>query len=615
MRMRHWVRLGGVLAAVSAVGGIAFGASTSTSQPPATPLTIGAPMNCTSNAFCALGLRQVYGIDVTSRLTPLAPGDATYAALRAGTVSMAVGFSTDPQLNASDLVQLEDDRAMTGADNLVPVVTERIVKIYGKPLGSQLDRISAKLSLDELRALNTDAAAGEDLDVVAERWVQAQGLAPRDAKRKPGPSLPLVAQAFPESRLLAHVYAAALTSAGYRATIVNVDGFRELALDALERGRASIMVDYAASLLEHLDQFQGFRSQAADEVIRVLKRYATQRELRVYTPAPARNVNVFVVTRASSDALRLTKLSQLSTLGYPRAATLRPPSATTVAANAKRLDRRALTIGARGSIVKRAQARLDQLGYGAGETNGSYGELTRRAVAWFQQENRLEPNGVLGQATRDELFASSAKRPSKPLVVPGAAGTHDPPATGNVVYLTFDDGPSEYTAQIKALLDAHGMKATFFEIGQQIAARRSQVRQLSEEGFAIGDHTWDHTDLSRASTQRFFSEVDSTRTAIREATGKTTTCLRPPYGATSANVRALARRDGLKVVLWDVDPQDWSLPGVDAIVTNVLEHTRAGSIVLMHDGGGPRAQTIAALRQILPALQRRGLRSAALDCW
>jgi len=423
-----------------------------------------------------------------------------------------------------------------------------------------------------------------------------------------------VAQAFPESQLIAHVYAAALSSAGYRATVVNVDGFRELALDALERERASIMVDYAASLLEHLDQFQGFRSQDTGDVIRVLKRYAVRRSLRVYTPAPARNVNVFVVTRATSDAFGLTKLSQLATLGYPRVATLRPPSIATVLANAKRLDRRALTIGARGSIVKRAQARLDRLGYGAGEADGTYGELTRRAVAWFQQENRLEPNGVLGQATREALYAATAKRPSKPLLAPGVAGTHNPRATGNVVYLTFDDGPSEYTAQIKSLLDAYGMKATFFEIGQQIAARRAQVRQLSEEGFAIGDHTWDHTDLSRASTQRFFSEVNSTRTAIREATGKTTTCLRPPYGATSANVRSLAQHDGFKVVLWDVDPQDWSLPGVDAIVSNVLKHTHAGSIVLMHDGGGPRAQTIAALRRILPALQRRGLRSVALDC-
>jgi len=179
------------VAALSAVTGIALGATTSSSQAPPTPPVIGAPMDCTSNAFCALGLRQVYGIDVTKQLTPLAPGDATYDALRAGTVSLAVGFSTDPQLNASDLVQLQDDRAMTGADNLVPVVTERIAETYGNALGAQLDRISAKLSLDELRALNTDAAGGDALDTVAERWVQAQGLAARSAKRKPGPALPL----------------------------------------------------------------------------------------------------------------------------------------------------------------------------------------------------------------------------------------------------------------------------------------------------------------------------------------------------------------------------------------------------------------------------------------
>lgn len=612
--MGGWARIGGVLAVAGALGGFALGAQAGTEQAPATPLSIGAPADCTSNAFCALGLRQVYGIDVAAQLTPLAPGPETYAALRAGTVSMAVGFSTDPQLSASDLVQLQDDLQMTGADNLVPVVTKRIVETYGSALGAQLDRVSAMLSVGDLRALNAAAVDADDLDAVAKRWVQAEALAPKQVKRRSGPVIGFVAQAFPESRLLAHVYAQASIAAGYRANVVNVDGFRELALDALERGRAAVMVDYAASLLEHLDQFQGFRSQDSAAVVGLLKRYAARRELQVRAAAPARNVNVFVVTRAVSDALKLTKLSQLAALGYPRAATLRPPSVATVAGNAKRLDRRALTIGARGPIVRRAQVRLDKLGYGAGDTDGAYGELARRAVAWFQQENGLEPNGVLGEATRAALFASSAKRPKKPLLVPGVEGTHNPPATGNVVYLTFDDGPSEYTAQVKALLDAHGMKATFFEIGQQIAARRSTVRQLSDQGFAIGDHTWDHTDLSRASTQRFFSEVDSTRTAIREATGKTTTCLRPPYGATSANVRALAQQDGFKVVLWDVDPQDWSLPGVNAIVSNVLEHTKAGSIVLMHDGGGPRAQTLAALRQILPELQRRGLRSAALDC-
>ena len=613
MRGARW-RTALAIVAAGALGSVAINVGAGSGQASRTPLLLGAPSDCLSNAFCALGLRQVYGIDVRASLTPLTPGVQTYAALSEGRIGIAVGFSTDPQLSDAGLVQLQDDLRMTGADNVVPVVTERIARAHGVALRRRHDAVSARLTIRDLRALNADAARGRDLDSLARRWVRAERLAARRPAPKSGPALVYVAQAFAESRLLATVYAQAAIAGGYRARVVEVDGFRDVALDALERGRGSIMVDYAASLLEHLDQFQGYRSQDTAAVLALLRRYARQRELRVYAAAPAQTRNVFVVTRATADALKLERLSQLRALGYPRAATLRAPSAETVAARAKRLDRRALTVGARGDVVRRAQARLNALGYGAGAADGIYGELARRAVAWFQQENRLEPNGVLGEATRAALYSSSARRPSKPLAVPGVAGTHDPRSRGNVVYLTFDDGPSEYTSQVKALLDQYGMKATFFMIGQQIGQRRDLVRRLAEDGFAIGDHTWDHTDLSKASTQRFFSEVDVTRNAIRRATGRTTSCLRPPYGATNSRTRSLARRDGFKVVLWDVDPQDWARPGADAIVANVLGHTRAGSIVLMHDGGGERSQTLAALRRILPALRSRGLTSAALDC-
>ena len=610
----RWRRTVAAIVATGVIASIAINVSAGSGQAPETPPVIGAPADCQSNAFCALGLRHVYGVDVRASLTPLAPGQETYAALRDGRVGLAVGFSTDPQLADPDLVQLRDDLDMNGADNVVPVVTDRIARAHGAALQRRHDAVSARLTVSDLRALNADAATGADLDTLARRWVRAEGLAARRPARKSGPTLVYVAQAFAESRLLARVYAQGAIAAGYRARVVNVGGFRDVALDALERGSGSIMIDYAASLLEHLDQYQGYRSQRTSAVLGLLRRYAAQRALRVYAAAPAQTRNVFVVTRATADASRLSRLSQLRAQGYPRVATLRAPSAATVAGRAKRLDRRALTIGARCAVVRRAQGRLNALGYGAGNADGIYGELLRRAVAWFQQENRLEPNGVLGEATRAALYRPSARRPSKSLAVPGVDGTHNPSSRGGVVYLTFDDGPSEYTLRIKALLDQYGMKATFFMIGQQVGQRQDVVRRLAAEGFAIGDHTWDHTDLSKASTQRFLSEVDVTRSAIRRVTGRTTTCLRPPYGATNSSTRALARRDGFKVVLWDVDPQDWARPGTDAIVSNVLGHTRAGSIVLMHDGGGERSQTLAALRRILPALRSRGLTSVALDC-
>jgi peptidoglycan/xylan/chitin deacetylase (PgdA/CDA1 family) len=182
------------------------------------------------------------------------------------------------------------------------------------------------------------------------------------------------------------------------------------------------------------------------------------------------------------------------------------------------------------------------------------------------------------------------------------------PSKHRVVALTFDDGPSGYTGQILDVLKANNVHATFFEIGQNVAGRSAVMKRILREGSVLGNHSWSHPNLSGGG----LGQLTSTQRAIRNATGYTPCVFRPPYGATSSTLVGQARSLGMDTILWDVDPRDWARPGSGAIVSNVLGNTHSGSIVLSHDGGGPREQTVAAYKTIIPALKRRGYRFATV---
>ena len=181
------------------------------------------------------------------------------------------------------------------------------------------------------------------------------------------------------------------------------------------------------------------------------------------------------------------------------------------------------------------------------------------------------------------------------------------------MYLTFDDGPGTSTRQVLDLLARYDAKATFFTIGSAAAAQAALTRRIVRDGHAIGNHTFSHADLTRLSPGEFAAEVERAEVTIRRITGTTTRWLRPPYGATNATVRSLAAAHGYRLALWDVDPQDWRRPGATRIASIVVANVRPGRIVLLHDGGGDRAQTVAALRQILATLSARGYAFAALQ--
>ncbi|HEU4948255.1 MAG TPA: polysaccharide deacetylase family protein [Kribbella sp.] len=180
-------------------------------------------------------------------------------------------------------------------------------------------------------------------------------------------------------------------------------------------------------------------------------------------------------------------------------------------------------------------------------------------------------------------------------------------AATRYVYLSFDDGPHpRYTAQILDILRAYGVRATFFEVGQNIASYSYLTRRAHLRGHSVQNHTWSHPNLRNVSWAGFKYQVLNTDKYIRAQTGYTPRCLRPPYGAVDSLVRLRAGALGKTIRLWTVDPRDWSRPGTSVIASRVLANVRSGSIVLLHDGGGNRSQTVAALPTILRTLKARG---------
>ncbi len=177
--------------------------------------------------------------------------------------------------------------------------------------------------------------------------------------------------------------------------------------------------------------------------------------------------------------------------------------------------------------------------------------------------------------------------------------------SGKRVALTYDDGPSTYTPAFLRELRRLGVPATFFVIGQQVSANAALVRSILRSGSMVANHSWSHPDMgaggAAASTQ-----LREANAAVRRATGFTPCLFRPPYGSTGADLVSRANAQGMTSVLWSVDPLDWRTPGTGSIVSTVLRQASGGAIILSHDGGGPRSQTLAAMPQIVRTLKGRG---------
>lgn len=183
-----------------------------------------------------------------------------------------------------------------------------------------------------------------------------------------------------------------------------------------------------------------------------------------------------------------------------------------------------------------------------------------------------------------------------------------------VVALTFDDGPWPYSTQaiLRALARAD-VHATFFELGSQVKRSPAATRRVVAAGDIVEVHSWNHAQFTKRSSAVNRRDLQTTRSVIAKATGVTPVWFRPPYGATNKSVAAATRSAGLKQVLWSIDTLDWKYRNTPSIVTRAMKGVRSGSIILMHDGGGPRRATVNAVPIIIRKLRAQGYDLVTLD--
>jgi peptidoglycan/xylan/chitin deacetylase (PgdA/CDA1 family) len=180
------------------------------------------------------------------------------------------------------------------------------------------------------------------------------------------------------------------------------------------------------------------------------------------------------------------------------------------------------------------------------------------------------------------------------------------PGGRDEIALTFDDGPDpEFTPRVLEVLARTKTPATFFVLGQKAEQLPGLVREIAGQGHTVGIHGYDHGNLFWRSSTRIFAEIRRADEIVAAAAGKHTRLFRPPYGRIRPGVLRRVTRAGWQVVLWDVVPYDFNAPDAPAITQRVVEHARAGSILVLHDGGGDRANTVAALPEIITRLGER----------
>ena len=242
------------------------------------------------------------------------------------------------------------------------------------------------------------------------------------------------------------------------------------------------------------------------------------------------------------------------------------------------------------------------LGGGGGATAPSTAALPREG--FFERIRALAGSGVETLASR-EMAAENGAITRTLAYTPyiRIAG-----AQHREIALTFDDGPGPYTPAILSTLEREDVPATFFEVGVEERYFYAATSAIAADGDAIGDHTQLHAAMSRLSGAAQRSELLDGAAAVERHGARFPRLFRPPYGKWNAGTLALLHRYRMLMVLWTVDTNDYRRPGVQTIVKSAVSGARPGAIILLHDAGGNRSQTVAALPRIIAALRRRHYR-------
>ncbi|MGW7494564.1 polysaccharide deacetylase family protein [Streptomyces luteogriseus] len=178
---------------------------------------------------------------------------------------------------------------------------------------------------------------------------------------------------------------------------------------------------------------------------------------------------------------------------------------------------------------------------------------------------------------------------------------------GRTMVLTFDDGPDpRFTPDILDTLAEYDVRAMFFVCGEMVAGGRKLLARMADEGHVVGNHTWSHPLLTRLTRRRIRSEMERTSDVIEGAYGERPEWFRAPYGAWNRAAFQIGAELGMEPLGWTVDTLDWTTPGVRSIANRVEDGAAPGVVVLSHDAGGDRSQSVRALRRYLPELLDSG---------
>ncbi|MFF4345993.1 polysaccharide deacetylase family protein [Streptomyces sp. NPDC001530] len=178
---------------------------------------------------------------------------------------------------------------------------------------------------------------------------------------------------------------------------------------------------------------------------------------------------------------------------------------------------------------------------------------------------------------------------------------------GHRMVLTFDDGPDpHYTPDILRTLREYDVRAMFFVCGEMAADNKDLLSEMADDGHVVGNHTWTHPLLTQLSRSAIHSEIERTCEVIDDAYGEPPVWFRAPYGAWNRATFQIGAELGMEPMAWTVDTLDWTTPGTGTIVDRVESGAAPGVVILSHDAGGDRSQSVRALRDYLPHLLDSG---------
>lgn len=222
------------------------------------------------------------------------------------------------------------------------------------------------------------------------------------------------------------------------------------------------------------------------------------------------------------------------------------------------------------------------------------------------------PAGVPGRPPAYRLQPMTAGtpprfRPARPPV--RTRPFEELPDLGHSMVLSFDDGPDPlYTPDILATLRKHNVRAMFFVCGEMADANRDLLREMADDGHVVGNHSWSHPLVPGLTGAAIRDELGRTSEVVEATLGTAPLWYRAPYGAWNRNSFEIGADLGMEPMAWTVDTLDWTTPGTGTIVRRVLDGAAPGVVVLSHDAGGNRSQSVAALRRYLPRLLDEGYR-------